>query len=143
MNVSSVATIVGCSERVVKEAERGGKLKKLKSSTYEIDSVVSWLINNPRYIAQYACWEITEDLYILIQAIVKSNFKQMVNLNNNDAEEIVHMVVVVLAKKPKRPYTTPGQAITQILKDMWAKMKVRQIANIDSLDDLTSQGVQF
>jgi len=109
INTRGVAYIVGCSMRVVKDAERRGEIKAIDKCTYKLESVAQWLMKHPRFISQSEPgWEIDEARLSDIRNLLVSKHQALIAMFHDDAEELVQEVAYRLMnyKKTRCSFST-------------------------------------
>ena len=131
INHRGVATIIGCSPRVVKDAERAGELTPIDRCTYLLDDVTKWLLAHPRYIAQgLPKWEVDENALGMIRAMLLSTHKLLVRWwDNGDLEDLTHEVVARLLKKRRRDNVSMTTVVNGLCIDIFRELRTRMEKN--------------
>lgn len=142
ISTNAVALIIGCSRRVIKDAENAGEFKILDKCTYSLDSVVDWLMQNPRYIAQEKkYYEVTEATYPLVSSVIKQHARTLLKLWNNDLEDLTAEICYRISRKPMGATKVSEKTIIiNIINDMWREKRTQQMANTVSLNALQEKG---
>jgi len=121
INARGVAYIIGCSLRVVKDAERAGFLKPIDKATYQLESVAQWLMKNPRFIAQsQPSWEVDEKMLSDIRNILLARHQTLIAKYNGDVEELVQEIAFRLSRK-RRVNISASTAIFSVIADLIRK----------------------
>lgn len=142
ISTNAVAVIIGCSRRVVKDAENAGDIKAIDKCTYDLDSVVEWLWKNPRYIAQERkYYEVTEATYPLVREIIQRNAKTLLRLWNNDIDDLTSEICYRITRKPMGATKVSERTLAiNIINDLWREKQTQQMVRTVSLDALREKG---
>lgn len=142
ISTNAVALIIGCSRRVIKDAENAGAFKILDKCTYDLDSVVDWLMKNPRYIAQEKkFYEVTEATYKNVKDILLRNSKTLIRLWNNDVDDLTAEVCYRISKKPMgATRVSEKTVIINVINNLWHEKQTQQMVNTVSLNALQEKG---
>lgn len=142
ISTNAVALIIGCSRRVIKDAENDGAFKVLDKCTYDLDSVVDWLMKHPRYIAQEKkYYEVTEGTYPLVRSIIMQHARPLLKVWNNDIDDLTAEVCYRVSRKPMgATKVSEKTVIINIINDMWREKQTRQMVNTVSLNALQEKG---
>jgi hypothetical protein len=142
ISTNAVAQIIGCSRRVIKNAENDGAFKILDKCTYDLDSVVEWLWKHPRYIAQNKkYYEVTESTYKVVRAIVLQNARPLLKLWNNDTDDLVAEICYRIGRKTIGATKVSDRTLAiNIINDLWREKQTQQMLNTVSLDALREKG---
>lgn len=144
MSASAVATIIGVTARVIKNAESRQELSSIDKSTYPIESVVQWLYANPRYIRQNVrYWQVTEDTYPKVREILQRNYRRMIELWNNDVDELTAEVCYRMTKMPMSSPVKETTVIFRTINNLWHEKNTQTIARGISLNQLQEEGMQI
>jgi hypothetical protein len=142
ISTNAVALIIGCSRRVIKDAENEGAFKILDKCTYDLDSVVDWLMKHPRYIAQEKkYYEVTEGTYPLVRSIIMQHAKPLLKVWNNDIEDLTAEICYRVSRKPMgATKVSEKTVIINIINDLWREKRTQQMVNTVSLNALQEKG---
>lgn len=140
MSAAAVANIVGCSKRVVKNAEKDKKIQAVSPGVFVIDDVCSWLINNPKYLAQgVPRWEITFELMEHVKRELLARHRIFVSTYPDELQDLVSEVCLLIAKKKKVNTVKESTVINSAIIDLWRKYNVTkksQLKKMDSIEDI-------
>lgn len=144
MSASAIATIIGVTPRVIKNAEARGDLSIVDKSTYPIESVIEWLYANPRYIRQNVrYWQVTEETYPRVKEILQRQYKRMIELWNNDVDELTAEVCYRMGRMPMSSPVKETTVIFRTINNLWHEKQTRTIARSVSLDQMCEKGMQI
>ena len=138
ITTNAVAAILGISQRVVKDAERAGKIKAIDKCTYNIDSIVEWLRANPRFMAQSSAvrYEVTPETVTEVKTILKRQYPRLLALYFNDVEDCAHDVILKLSQtvvtKPCSDYTI----IVRAINNLWHSKQIQQANKTCSIEEI-------
>lgn len=126
ISTAAVALIVGVSKRVVKDAERAGKLPAIDKCTYDLDDVVAWLVANPRYMAQGTRYfQVTEDTVALVKQIIVTRYQGLLKLWNHDVDDLVNETCYRLSLTPLGATCSDTLIIVRTLNKIWHSKDVQ------------------
>lgn len=134
---NAVASILGVSRRVIKNAENDGEFDVLDKCTYTLDSVAEWLLKHPRYMAQdIKEFEVTEDLYPKVKKILLATSPTLVRLWNGDVDDLTHEVCCQIAKNSKSSQCSENTIIRRAINNIWHRKSTQQLTQTVSLETL-------
>ena len=135
LSTSAVANVVGCSKRTVKNAENSGELPSIDKCTYELDSVVQWLLKHPRYMAQGENrFQLTEATYQNVREILLKTSPTLIKLWNNDVDDLVSEVCYQMSRTRVSGSCSEKTIIHHAINNLWHKKSTRQMVQTVSLD---------
>lgn len=143
ISLRCVAAIVGCSTRVIKNAERAGELPSVDRCTYLRDDVAEWLLKHPRYIAQeqQPKWELNDETIGLIKALLQSKFAGLIRCwDGGGLDDLVNEIVFRLTKKRRRSSVAISTVIYSVCTETYRDLKRRmerngQTISLNNLED--------
>ena len=142
ISTSAVALIVGVSKRVVKDAERAGKLPAIDKCTYILDAVVDWLVKNPRYMAQGTRYfHVTEGTMALVKQIILNRYKGLLKLWNNDLDDLTMETCYRLSITPLGATCSDALIIIRTLNKIWHSKDVQNRRVTVPLDAISQREV--
>lgn len=143
MSAAAVANIVGCSKRVVKNAEKDKKLHAVSLGVYLREDVAIWLISNPKYLAQgVPHWEITFELMEHVKRELLARYKYFVKVYPDELDDLVSEVCLIIAKKKKLTTVQESTVINSAIIDLWRKFSVAQGKKIKTISAEEVKGVK-
>lgn len=126
------------SQRTIRNMTNLGKLKAMSPEppfVYTIESIIDFLMENPRYIAQRReTWSVTEETSTLIKKIIYKSWRTM--LQFHDEDDLVAEVQYRMLKTPKTA-CSEGRVIIAILGKIYREAK-RQVKTV-SLDEINRE----
>ena len=145
ISTNALAVIIGCSRRVIKDAENANQFKILDKCTYDLDSVVDWLMKNPRYVAQQKkYYEVTEVTYQNVKEILLRNSKTLIRLWNDDVDDLTAEVCYRISKKTMgATRVSEKTVIINVINSLWREKQTQQMAKTVSLDAIRANGGQI
>lgn len=137
ISTNAVASILGVSRRVVKNAENENQFTILDKCTYTLDSVAEWLLKHPRYIAQdIKGFEVTEELYPKVKQILLATSPTLVRLWNGDVDDLTHEVCFQIAKNSKTSQCSENTIIRRAINNIWHRKSTQQMTQTSSIENL-------
>lgn len=142
MSATAISLIIGVSKRTIKDAERAGKLPAIDKCTYEVDTVVDWLIDNPRYIAQGTrYYQVTEETFAVVKNIIQQRYKTLLKYFHNDIDDLTTEVCYRLSITPLGAACSDALIITRTLNKIWHSKDVQNRRNTIHLSDVNPMEV--
>ena len=118
-SASVLAKALDISSRTVKNAEHKGQLAAIDKSTYDLEAVISWLEQCPRYISKREPnWNVYEGTAPLIESIVMKSWRVL--LNSWQMEDLVAEVQFRMLRM-RRSTCSESTVIIRILASIWKK----------------------
>lgn len=142
ISTAAVALIVGVSKRVVKDAERAGKLPNIDKCTYDLNAVVDWLVANPRYMAQGTRYfQVTEDTIALVKQIILNRYQGLLKLWYDDIDDLAAETCYRLSLTPLGATCSDALIVVRTLNKIWHSKDVQNRRVTVSLDSITQKEV--
>ena len=139
ISTNAVASLLGISRRVVKNAENDNAFVVLDKCTYSLDSVAEWLLKHPRYMVQKVSGiELTEDLYGKVKKIILQTSPTLLKLWNNDLDDLTHEVCCQIAKNSKSSSCSETTIIRRAINNIWHRKSTQQMTQTVSIETLRS-----
>ena len=141
ISTNAVASIIGVTRRVVKNAENDGEFEVLDKCTYSLDSVAAWLLRHPRYMAQdVKKFELTEELYPKVRKVLLATSPTLISLWHGDVEDLTHEVCLQIAKMGNSSgLCSENTVIRRAINNVWHRKSTQQLTQTVSMETLRKQ----
>lgn len=143
ISAAAAANIVGCSKRIIKNAEKDKQLKSVSPGVYLIDDLCCWLISKPKYLAQgVPRWEITLELREHVKRELLARFNFFVRNYKDGLEDLISEVCLIIAKKKKLKTVQESTVINSAIIDLWRKYNVANKNQIKTISTEKVKGIK-
>lgn len=137
ISTNAVATLLGISRRVVKNAENDNAFEVLDKCTYSLDSVAEWLLKHPRYMVQKVKGiELTEELYEKVKKVIQQTSPTLLKLWNDDLNDLAHEVCYQISKNSKGALCSETTIIRRAINNIWHRKSTQQLTQTVSMETL-------